>query len=52
MQTQNKKDLQFLESLIVISGEDETRTHDLLTASQVLYYLLNIHSLPIPYVKP
>ncbi len=31
-----KKDLQSLESLSIISGEDGIRTHDLLTASQAL----------------
>lgn len=33
VQIENKKDLQSLESLTIISGEDGTRTHGLLTAS-------------------
>ena len=32
----NKKDLQSLESLSIISGEERIRTVDLLTASQAL----------------
>ncbi len=36
MQIENKKGSQFLESLTIISGEDGSRTHYLLTASQAL----------------
>ena len=36
VQMKTKKDLQLLESLSVIGGEDGARTHDLLAASQAL----------------